>query len=103
MSKFGRVGSCLVASLFVFALASGMNEASARGFGGGHGGGGGGGGIRASGGPFGGGSLPGMGSGGLRGGIGGLNRRFNGRSSAIGRAFSALLSPPHLHPCPRLT
>ena len=42
MSKLGCVGSCLVASIFVFAIACGMNEASARGFGG-HGGGGGGG------------------------------------------------------------
>ena len=40
MSKLGCVGSCLVASIFVFAIACGMNEASARGFGG-HGGGGG--------------------------------------------------------------
>jgi hypothetical protein len=73
MSKLGRVGSCLVASIFifVFVVASGMNEAGARGFGG-HGGGG----FRAGGGHFGGGSFRGMGGGGLRSGMGGLNRNF---------------------------
>src|SRR5262245_777747 len=103
MSKFGRVGSCLVASLFVFALASGMKEASARGFGGGHGGGGGGGGIRASGGHFGGGSFRGMGSGGLRGGMGGLNRSFTGRSSSMGRPFSSFHSTRQFHMSRSLT
>ena len=97
MSKLGRVGSCLVASLFVFALASGMNEASARGFGGGHGGGGGGGGFRASGGHFGGGSFRGMSSGGLRGGMGGLNRSFTVRSSSMGRSFSSFHSTRQFH------
>ena len=81
MSKLGCVGSCLVASIFVFAIACGMNEASARGFGG-HGGGGGGG-FRAGGGHFGGGGggFRGMGGGGMRSGMGGLNRSFAVRSS----------------------
>ena len=94
MSKPGRVGSCLVASLFVFALASGTNEASARGFGGGHGhgGGGGGGGFRAGGAHFGGGSFRGMSGAGLRSGMGGLNRNFAVRSSSVGRSFTSFHS-----------
>ena len=92
MSKPGRGGSCLVASLFVFALASGTNEASARGFGGGHGGGGGGGGFRAGGAHFGGGSFRGMSGAGLRGGMGGLNRNFAVRSSSMGRSFTSFHS-----------
>ena len=92
MSKPGRGGSCLVASLFVFALASGTNEASARGFGGGHGGGGGGGGFRAGGAHFGGGSFRGMSGAGLRSGMGGLNRNFAVRSSSVGRSFTSFHS-----------
>jgi hypothetical protein len=97
MSKLGRLGSCLVASLFVFAVASGINEASARGFGGGHGGGGGGGGFRAGGGHFGGGSFRGMSGAGLRGGMGGLNRNFAVRSSSMGRSFSSFHSTRQFH------
>ena len=97
MSKPGRVGSCLVASLFVFALASGTNEASARGFGGGHGGGGGGGGFRAGGAHFGGGSFRGMSGAGLRGGMGGLNRNFAVRSSSMGRSFTSFHSTRQFH------
>src|SRR5262249_17328151 len=94
MSKPGRVGSCLVASLFVFALASGTNEASARGFGGGHGGGGGGGGggFGAGGAHFGGGGFRGMSGAGLRSGMGGLNRNFAVRSSSVGRSFTSFHS-----------
>ena len=97
MSKPGRVGSCLVASFFVFALASGTNEASARGFGGGHGGGGGGGGFRAGGAHFGGGSFRGMSGAGLRGGMGGLNRNFAVRSSSMGRSFTSFHSTRQFH------
>ena len=97
MSKPGRGGSCLVASLFVFALASGTNEASARGFGGGHGGGGGGGGFRAGGAHFGGGSFRGMSGAGLRGGMGGLNRNFAVRSSSMGRSFTSFHSIRQFH------
>src|SRR5215468_2032964 len=101
MSKPGRVGSCLVASLFVFALASGTNEASARGFGGGHGhgggGGGGGGGFRAGGAHFGSGSFRGMSGAGLRGGMGGLNRNFAVRSSSMGRSFTSFHSTRQFH------
>src|SRR5215467_13095475 len=102
MSKPGRVGSCLVASLFVFALASGTNEASARGFGGGHGGGGGGGGFRAGGAHFGGGSFRGMSGAGLRGGMGGLNRNFAVRSSSMGRSFTSFHSTRQFHTSRRL-
>ena len=75
MSKFGRVGSCVVGFVFVFSIASGLNEASARGGFGGHGGSGG---FRAGGGGghFGGASFRGMGGGGLRSGMGGFNRNF---------------------------
>src|SRR5262249_14201880 len=97
MSKPGRGGSCLVASLFVFALACGTNEASARGFGGGHGGGGGGGGFRAGGAHFGGGSFRGMSGAGLRGGMGGLNRNFAVRSSSMGRSFTSFHSTRQIH------
>src|SRR6478735_12348674 len=96
MSKLGSVGSCLVAAIFVFAIACGMNEASARGFGG-HGGGGGGGGFRAGGGHFGGGSFRGMSGAGLRGGMGGLNRNFAVRSSSMGRPFSSFHSTRQFH------
>src|SRR5262249_9595384 len=95
MSKLGRVGACLVASLFVFAIASGINEASARGFGG-HGGGGGGG-FRGGGGHFGGGSFRGMGGSSFRGGMGGLNRSFAVRSSSMGRSFSSFRSTRQFH------
>ena len=91
MSKFGRVGSCVVGFVFVFSIASGLNEASARGGFGGHGGGGGGG-FRAGGGGghFEARSFRGMGGGGLRSGMGGLNRNFAVRSSSMGRSFSGL-------------
>jgi len=97
MSKLGCVGSCLVASIFVFAIACGMNEASARGFGG-HGGGGGGG-FRAGGGHFGGGGggFRGMGGGGMRSGMGGLNRSFAVRSSSMGRSVSSFRSTRQFH------
>ena len=95
MSKLGCVGSCLVASIFVFAIACGMNEASARGFGG-HGGGGGGG-FRAGGGHFSGGGFRGMGGGGMRSGMGGLNRSFAVRSSSMGRSFSSFRSTRQFH------
>ena len=97
MSKLGCVGSCLVASIFVLAIACGMNEASARGFGG-HGGGGGGG-FRAGGGHFGGGGggFRGMGGGGMRSGMGGLNRSFAVRSSSMGRSVSSFRSTRQFH------
>jgi len=82
----------------VFAIACGMNEASARGFGG-HGGGGGGGGFRAGGGHFGGGGggFRGMGGGGMRSGMGGLNRSFAVRSSSMGRSVSSFRSTRQFH------
>lgn len=96
MSKFGRVGSCVVGFVFVFSIASGLNEASARGGFGGHGGGGG---FRAGGGGghFGGASFRGMGGGGLRSGMGGFNRNFAVRSSSMGRSFSGLRSTRQFH------